>query len=106
MKGMAIVEARHRVGAKKQQIPITEKEWEAIQAGAVSNNFLQQILNNTDLDLIKQYATPREKPIVSNAKISKALVLFNRGYTQAEVAKLLGLPITTLMDAINNKGDD
>jgi predicted transcriptional regulator len=106
IKGMAIVEARSRVGAKKQRIPITEKEWEAIQAGAVSNNFLKQILNNTELDLIKQYATPRAKQTVSNAKIAKARILFDRGYTQAEVAKLLGLPVTTLMDAVNNFGDD
>lgn len=106
IRGQAIVEARNRVGAKKQSIEITPKEWEAIQAGAISHNFLSQILNNTDLDLIKQYATPRTPQTVSQAKISKAKLLFDRGYTQAEVAGLLGLPVTTLMDAVNGGDSD
>lgn len=106
IKGQALNEARARVGASKPKIPITPIEWEAIQAGAISNSFLTRILNNTDLDLIKEYATPRQKKTVSTAKLSKARLMFDRGYTQAEVARMLGLPVTTLMDAINEKEGD
>lgn len=100
IKGQALAEARQRVGAKKERIPITPKEWEAIQAGAISNNVLMQILNNTDLDVIRQYATPKTKTILSGAKLSKAKLLLDSGYTQAEVAESLGISTSTLSAAL------
>ena len=72
VKNQALAEARTRTGAKKQQIEITEKEWEAIQAGAVSPSKLSQILQNTDLDRIKQLATPRTTVMMSPSKTSRA----------------------------------
>jgi len=104
IKGQALAEARHRVGARKQSILMSPKEWEAIQAGAISNSVLKQILDNTDLDLVKKYATPRQAKLVSAAKLTKANVLLNRGYTQAEVARMLGLSTTTLAKAIEERG--
>jgi hypothetical protein len=100
IRGQAIAEARRRVGAKKQQVPISPKEWEAIQAGAVSNSLLKQILDNTDLKLVKQYATPRSSKGLSAAKIARAKALFDRGYTQAEVAAMFGISTTYLMKSI------
>lgn len=103
IKGQALAEARHRVGAKKQSIPITPLEWEAIQAGAISDSTLKQILNNTDLKLIKQYATPRLKNGISPAKLSKARLLFDRGYPQSEIAEMLGVSTTLLMNSLEGK---
>lgn len=100
MKGQALTEARNRVGAHKERIPITPKEWEAIQAGAISNNTLSDILKNTDLDIIKQYATPRISIGMPPAKINKAKAMLDRGYTQAEVADVLRVSTTTLMNVI------
>lgn len=101
MRTQALAEARVRAGAKKDQIEITPKEWEAIQAGAVSNNMLQDILNNTNLDIVKQYATPRTTiPAMSNAKISRAESMLASGYTQAEVAQSLGVSVSTLANAL------
>lgn len=102
IKGQALAEARQRVGARKERIPITPKEWEAIQSGAVSNSTLEQILNNTDLDLIKQYATPRSKTGLSDAKISKARLMLDAGYTQAEVADSIGVSVSTLSSALRS----
>ena len=48
-KSQALSAARTSVGAKRENIKITDREWEAIQAGAISENKLYQILNNTDL---------------------------------------------------------
>lgn len=102
IKGQALAESRNRVGAKKQSIIITPKQWEAIQAGAISNSVLIQILNNTNMDLIKQYATPRKnRAALSVAKINRAKVMFDRGYTQSQIADALGVSTATLMRAID-----
>ena len=104
IKGQALEEARLRTGAKKRPIEITSNEWEAIQSGAISNNVLTQILNNTNLDVIKQYATPRTKTGLSNAQLSRAKQLLNSGYTQSEVSTTLGISTSTLSTAL--KGVD
>ena len=98
LKGQLLSEARGRVGAKKEQIKVSQKEWDAIQAGAVSHNTLTKILNNTDLDLIKQYATPRESKGMSSSKIARAQSMADRGYTQAEIADMLGVSTSTLYE--------
>jgi DNA-binding CsgD family transcriptional regulator len=96
IKGQALTEARTRTNAKKQEIDITYKEWEAIQSGAISNNTLTQILNNTDIDKIKQLATPRKTTALTIAKQSKAKVMLSSGYTQSEVADALGVSISLI----------
>ena len=103
IKGQALEEARLRTGAKKQTIEITDKEWEAIQAGAISQNTLTQILNNADLDAVKQLATPRSSTGLSAAKTAQARARLDRGYTLAEVAEQLGVSVTTINNAV--KGD-
>ncbi len=100
VKNQALAEARTRTGAKKQQIEITEKEWEAIQAGAVSPSKLSQILQNTDLDRIKQLATPRTTVMMSPSKTSRAKTMLAAGYTQAEIADALGVSTSTLANAL------
>lgn len=96
LRGQALEEARHRVGAKKQKIEITDKEWEAIQLGAISTNTLNNILLNTDLDKLKQRATPRTSKGISNTKLSRAKSMLASGYTRSEIADALGVSLSTL----------
>jgi DNA-binding CsgD family transcriptional regulator/biotin operon repressor len=96
IQGLALAEARARTGAGKQRIDITPQEWAAIQAGAISNNTLQQILSNADLDRVKELATPRDKVLMTDAKTSRAKAMAAAGYTQAEIADALGVSLTTL----------
>ena len=96
IKSQALATERARYGAKKTPIEISPKEWEAIQAGAISKTKLQKILNNTDLDVIKQYATPRSSYGVSNAQISKIKALSNSGYTLKEIADRVGVSTSTV----------
>lgn len=91
VKGQALVEARLRTGAKKIQVDITPKEWEAIQAGAISTSLLKSILDNADLDRVKELATPRQTQTLPTAKINKARSMMKNGYTQAEIADHLGV---------------
>jgi hypothetical protein len=100
LRAQALAEARTRTGAKKQQIEITPKEWDAIQAGAISNNKLTQILNNSDLDLVKKLATPKREVLMTTAKQRRAQAMLSTGYTQAEVADALGVSLTTLKNSI------
>lgn len=102
IRNQALAEARSRTGAEKQLIEITQSEWEAIQAHAVSNNVLQQILNNTDLDLIRKLATPRpESNGLTSSELSTARMMLENGYTQAEVASRLGISVSTLAKAMD-----
>jgi hypothetical protein len=100
---MALAEGRSRVGARKTPIQITQPEWNAIQAGAISNNKLNQILQNTDLDLVKQLATPRDAPVMGSARVSRAKAMLAGGATPSEVAEALGVSTSTLNSAMNRK---
>ncbi len=100
----ALATARVRVGAGKKdvQVTISDREWEAIQAGAISNHKLSMILNNTDLDTIKQKATPRATTTISSAKVNRIKAMSNSGYTIAEIADQLGVSTSTVTDYIKD----
>lgn len=100
VKNQALAKARARTGAGKQRIVITDSEWDAIQAGAISNSKLNQILNNTDLDSVKRLATPKSSTMMTTAKKQRAQSMLNSGYTQAEVADALGVSLTTLKEVL------
>lgn len=92
----ALTKYRSAIGAKKESINITDKEWEAIQAGAISENKLTQILNNSDKDRLRQLATPRTTNSLSPAKINKAKAMSNSNYSLTEIAKALGVSTSTV----------
>lgn len=87
----ALSKYRESVGAKRNPIVITDKEWEAIQAGAISENKLIKILNHTDKDNLRQRATPRTTSTLSTAKINKIKAMNASNYSLSEIAKALGV---------------
>lgn len=101
VRGKALIEARDRVGARKQMIEITQPEWDAIQAHAISTNQLRKIINNTDIESLKQYATPKTAKLMTTTKVSRAKQMLDSGYTQAEVARQLGVSLSTLKASID-----
>lgn len=100
LKGRCLTEARLQTGAYKQQIKIEPKEWEAIQAGAISTNKLKSIVQNSDLDVLKQLAMPREMRGVTPAQESRIKVLESRGYTLAEIADAVGVSTGTITNVL------
>lgn len=92
----ALTSARVKVGAKREPIKLTDKEWEAIQAGAISENKLKQIINNVNIDELRQRATPRTTTSLSSAKISKISSMNASGYSIAEIAQALGVSTSTV----------
>lgn len=93
----ALTEARIQMGAERTKIPLDEKRWETIQAGAISESQLIKILNNTDIDEVRQYATPRSTSTLSPAKISKIEAMQASGnYSIAEIAQAVGVSSSTV----------
>lgn len=97
----ALTAARNSVGAKREPILITDREWEAIQAGAISENRLTQIINNVDTDKLRQRATPRATTTLSSAKVNKIASMNVSGYTTAEIAEALGVSASTVSKYLN-----
>lgn len=82
-------------------IKITDREWEAIQAGAISDTTLTEILKYTDTQALRQRATPRrESKALPASSVARARQLLNNNYTQAEVAEALGVSVSTLNKAL------
>lgn len=92
----ALTQARTSVGAHRESIQFTDREWEAIQAGAISPSKLEQMIPKVDSDNLKQYATPRATTQLSNAKISKINAMKNSGYSTSEIAEALGVSSSTV----------
>lgn len=94
----AITDARATVGAsgKETRIKITDAEWDAIQAGAISDNKLTQILRYADTDELRQRATPKTTTQPSTAKINRMKAMKASGYTVGEIADALGLSSSTV----------
>lgn len=99
----ALTSARTSVGAKREPIKVTDREWEAIQAGAISENKLTQIINNVDIDTLRQRATPRATTSLSTAKVNRITSMNESGYSTAEIAKALGVSSTTVAKYLNGK---
>lgn len=95
--------ARDSVGAsgRKSKVVFTDKEWEAIQAGAISDSKLMKILNSSDSDEIVKRAMPKATTVMSSAKMSKAKAMLRSGYTYEEIAKACGVPESTVYSALN-----
>ena len=106
LRELAIVSARARTGAEPQRIKITQEEWNAIQAGAITHSRLVEILKASDLDVVKELATPRTALMMTPSKKARAQSMLNSGYTQAEVASHLGVSLTTLKNGLSGKESD
>ena len=105
ISGKALLDARLRTGAGKPTIDLTDGEWDAIQAGAISNDKLEKILNNADLDRVKELATPRVATVMTSTKQLRAKQLLASGRTPSEVADILGVPLSTLNSSMTREGE-
>jgi DNA-binding CsgD family transcriptional regulator len=104
LKSQALAEARNRAGAEKKRIEITDREWEAIQAGAITTHKLNQILSNSDMERVKELATPKSHKLMDQGKVNKALQMLGNGYTRAQVADHLGVSVSTLKRSLAEGG--
>ena len=92
------------VSRRERNIKITDREWEAIQAGAISENTLKSILKNTDIDEIRKRATPRSSSTLTQAQVNRIKAYANSNYTAAEIAAKMGVSTSTVAKYM--KGDN
>lgn len=104
-KTQALAAARSTVGAGKKavSINITDKEWEAINSGALSSNKISQIIANSSEERIKQLSMPKSDRGLSNAQKSRIKTLEVNGYTIGEIADSLGVSTTTVSNVLIGK---
>lgn len=84
------------VARRDRSIKVTDKEWEAIQAGAISENVLMKILANTDSDSLRQKATPKTTNTISTVQANRIKAMRASNYTIDEIARALGVSTATI----------
>lgn len=95
---VALTKYREEVGSiarKERNIIINDKEWEAIQSGAISETTLKRILNNCDPDSLRQRAMPKESKTLTTAKANRIKAM-SASYTIAQIADKLGVSTSTV----------
>ena len=91
------------VARSKRSIQITDREWEAIQAGAISESRLKDILNNTDIDVLRDRATPKTRTDLTTSKVNTIKAMSASNYTLEQIAKKLGVSTSTVHAYLNGK---
>ena len=104
IRSAAIDDARTSVGAsgRNTRIHITDKQWQAIQAGAITDSRLKSILKYTDEDELKKLAMPKKTLALSTTQQTKMRRMKTSGYTIAEIAESLGVSTSTVSKYINS----
>ena len=98
---LALRDARLRTGASKSNVVITDREWEAIQKGAISDTKLDAILTSAGTDQIKTLATPRsQRGAISAARKAQISRLSAAGYTVSEIAEATGVSTGSVSELI------
>ena len=101
----ALTKYRDEVGnvsRRDRNIKITDREWEAIQAGAVSESTLKKILNNADVDELRQRATPKTYNTVSSGQAARIKAM-SASYTLKEIADKLNISTSTVSKILKGK---
>lgn len=97
-QAMSACRRRCTPGGKKEKIDITPKEWEAIQAGAISATKLKSLLLYANEDQVRSYATPQtDKRKLSAAQIERIKAMINSKTTnKSDIAEEFGISVSTL----------
>ena len=84
------------VSRRDRAIKIDDREWEAIQAGAISENKLKKILNNSDPDTLRQRAMPKATNALSTAQINRIKRMNDSNFTLSQIAEKMNLSPSTI----------
>ena len=100
-KAKVLAETRLQVGAGKHQIDITEREWEAIQAHAISDTTLRKILDSADMDKVRKLAMPKGDRGLSESQKARIKSLSTTGFSNKEIAEIMGFSTSTISKYLN-----
>ena len=105
IRDQAMQRARTTVGAKRHPIDITDKEWEAIQAGAISKTTLWDILRFADMDVLRSRAMPRETIKISTSQKNKIVSKFKSGnFSYGQLADSANVSKSTIINLLKEEG--
>ena len=90
LRGQCLKQARIDVGASKDRVTFTDKEWEAVQNHAIGETKLNKLLQNANSEEYKARALPRESKI-SDAKKNVVKAYYQAGYTYEQIAAMTGV---------------
>ena len=99
-KGKCMVWARNTLGYKRYRVEFTDKEWEAVQNNAVSPTLFKELLANADMDKVKKRALPKEPTTLSSTSKARIKAMATSGFTQEEIAEVLGISSTSVNKAL------
>lgn len=95
----SLTKSRAEVGSisrRDRAVKITDKEWEAIQAGAISENKLKKILNNSDPDTLRERAMPKTTNTLNTAQINRIKAMSASNFTLNQIAEKMNLSPSTI----------
>lgn len=93
--------AREIVGGKRVPVEISDREWEAIQAGAVPPTIQKELFRFADTDRLRELAMPKKQFALAPVYVATAKSMLDRGYTIEEVAKRFDVSPSTVSRAVN-----
>ena len=104
IRNMAIEDARAITGASgsKTRITPTDREWEAMQSGALSSTKIESIIKHMRDEDLKERVMPKPNATLSDAKQAKLKQMRTSGYTIAEIAESLGVSTGTVSKYLNS----
>ena len=113
IRNNSLQSARDAVGAGKKRIgdtdpstgksTLTDREWEAIQAGAVSKTFLREVLRNANMDRVRELSSPRPRSSLSSGQLTRAKQMAAAGRSVREIAEALDIPTSTVADNLRRE---
>lgn len=98
-----ISKARKAVGAERMEIKITDRQWDAINQGAVHKSTLETLFKYADMKDIRQRAMPRQSNQISSAKQAQIKAMSTSGYSTAQIAEQLGISTSTVSKYLNGQ---
>lgn len=87
---------------KSVRVDLTDKEWEAINADAVSGTLIDTLLDNADMDKLKSRAMPKQGNKLSSAKENRIKSMAESNFTISEIAETLGVSVSAVSDCLSS----
>lgn len=98
-----LTDARNRVHASRSQISLTDRQWQAINLGAINQTNLQKIFKYADMNDVRARAMPKQKNGLTPAKEARLKAMRASGYSNDEIAQSLGVSRTTITNYIKDE---
>lgn len=105
LRQQALNRNRALYGSRRKElaISITDKEWEALESGALSATKFSQIIQAADPERLRYLAQPNSRKEISPATKNRILNYANSNYTNSQIAAMLGISTSTISKILTGK---